>query len=82
MTVRSDSATPDRAPVGPPKPNEAPAPGTVVAHNRSLGLDIGAETATARWRGEPVDYDHALLVLMAAWDAGHYPPRPDASLST
>ena len=75
-------SAPDRAPVGPPKPNEAPAPGTVVAHNRSLGLDIGAETATARWRGEPVDYDHALLVLMAAWDAGHYPPRPDASLST
>ena len=46
----------------------------------SLGLDIGARTATARWLGEPVDYDHALLVLMAAWDAGHHPPRPGSSL--
>ena len=74
-------SAPDGAPVGPPKPSEVSAPGTVVAHNRSLGLDIGARTATARWLGEPVDYDHALLVLMAAWDAGHYTPRPGTSLS-
>ena len=73
-------SAPNGAPVGPPKPNEASAPDTLVAHNRTLGLDVGAATATARWLGEPVDYDHALLVLMAAWDAGHYPPRPDSSL--
>ena len=72
-------SAPDGAPVGPPKPREASAPGVLVAHNRSLGLDIGAETATARWRGEPFDYDQALFVLMAAWDAGRSPPRLGSS---
>ena len=72
-------SAPDGASVGPPKPNVASTPCTLVAHNRSLGLDIGAKTATARWLGEPVDYDHALLVLMAAWDGGHYRPMPGSS---
>ena len=69
----------DGAPVGPPKPSEASTPGILEVHNRTLGLDIGAETAIARWRGEPFDYDHALLVLMGAWDSGRTPPRPDSS---
>ena len=71
---------PNGGPAGPPERSEASAPGTLVAHNRSLGLDIGAETAIALWRGEPVDYDHALLVLMAAWDSGRSAPRPDGSI--
>ena len=75
-------SAPDGTPVGPPGPSEAPEPGVLVGHNRSLGLDIGAETAIARWRGEPFDYDHALLVLMAKWDSHRSVPRPDASLST
>ena len=73
-------SAPNGAPVNPPEPSEASTPGTLVAHNRSLGLDIGPGTATAGWLGEPVDYDHALLVLMAAWDASHYRPSPGSSL--
>ena len=72
-------SAPNGAPVSPPRPSAASTPGTLVAHNRSLGLNIGAGTATARWLGEPVDYDHALLVLMAAWDTGHYRSRPGSS---
>ena len=73
---------PNGAPVGPPKPSEASTPEILAARNRSLGLDIDAETATARWLGEPVDYDHALLVLMAKWDAGRFPSGCDSSLPT
>ena len=51
---------------------------TIVVTGAANG--IGAETAIARWRGEPFDYDHALLVLMAKWDAGRSPPRPDSSI--
>ena len=75
-------SAPNGAPVSLPKPNEASAPGIVIAHNRSLGLDIGAETAVARWRGEPFDYDQALFVLMAKWGSRRSAPWPDASLST
>ena len=74
-------SVPGGAPIGPPKPSEVSAPGIDLAHNRSLGLDIGAGTATARRLGEPVDYDHALLVLMDAWDAGRSAPRPSSSVS-
>ena len=34
--------------------------------NETLGLDIDRETATARWRGEPFDYDQGVTVMMAA----------------
>ena len=67
--------------VGPSKPSEPSAPGTIIAHSRSWGsTSAPGRPPRARWLGEPVDYDHALLVLMAAWDAGHYPPRSDSSL--
>ena len=55
-------------PVRAPAPREASSSGTVVAQNDALGLAIDSETAMAHWHGEPIDYDHAVMVAMYAWN--------------
>jgi hypothetical protein len=35
----------------------------IETENREQGLSISANTAATRWRGETMDYDHAILVL-------------------
>ena len=62
--------------VRPPCRQETPSPDAIVLRNQSLGLAIDCETATARWHGERIDYDHALMVTMASWDSGD--TRPEA----
>ena len=57
------AANPLRAPV----PNEDSTPGTIATRNEALGLAIDRDTAVARWHGEPIDYDHAVMVTMHAW---------------
>ena len=61
---------PNGNPVRAPVPCEASSPATVAARNDALGLAIDRETATARWHGEPIDYDHAVMVAMYAWGQG------------
>ena len=39
----------------------------IVSHNEALGLAIDGRTATARWDGQPVDYDQGIMVVMASW---------------
>jgi len=39
-----------------------------TADNEALGLAIDGRTATARWDGQPVDYDQAVMVAMASWE--------------
>lgn len=51
-------------------PREAPSPDTILSHNDALGLAIDSETAMAHWHGEPIDYDHAVMVAMYAWGSG------------
>ena len=67
--------TPHGWTVGPPQPNEASSPETIVIQNESLGIAIDCETATAHWHGERIDYDHALMVTMASWDSGDTVPE-------
>ena len=62
--------------ISPPRRQATSSPDTIVAQNQSLGLAIDCETATAHWHGERIDYDHALMVAMAAWDSGD--TRPEA----
>ena len=50
-----------------PSPIEVPSPATIVARNDARGLAIDRETAMARWHGEPIDYDHAIMVTMHEW---------------
>ena len=50
-----------------PSPIEASSPAAIVARNDARGLAIDRETATARWLGEPIDYDHAIMVTMYMW---------------
>ena len=33
-------------------------------------MAIDGRTATARWDGQPVDYDQAVMVAMASWGPG------------
>ena len=61
---------PNGAAVRAPAPREASSPGTVVARNEALGLAISSETAKAHWHGERIDYDHAVMVTMYAWNDG------------
>ena len=53
-----------------PAPCEASSPDTILSLNDALGLAIDSETATAHWHGEPIDYDHAVMVTMHAWNGG------------
>ena len=62
--------------IRPPRRQETSSPDTIVLQNHTLGLAIDCETATAHWHGERIDYDHALMVAMAAWDSGD--TRPEA----
>ena len=57
---------PDGDPVRPPRRREPSSPATIVNRNEALGLAIDRKTATARWRGEPFDYDQGVMVMMAA----------------
>ena len=56
--------------VRPPQTSGPSSPEVIVAQNETLGLTIDGRTATARWDGEPVDYDQAVMVAMASWNAG------------
>ena len=82
-------------PVRAPAPSEASSPGTVAVRNDALGLAINRETAVARWHGERIDYDHAVMVTMYAWglegarpgaeqtpEVHEHPPAPIATMST
>ena len=50
-----------------PSPTESSSHATIVAWNDACGLAIDRETAMAGWLGEPLDYDHAIMVAMHAW---------------
>ena len=51
-----------------PTPSPGPSsPEVIVGHNEALGLAIDGRTATARWDGQPVDYDQGIMVAMALW---------------
>ena len=56
--------------VRPPQTPGPSSPAVIVAHNETLGLTIDGRTATARWDGQPVDYDQAVMLAMASWEAG------------
>ena len=56
--------------VSAPVPHEPSSPDTILFHNEALGLAIDSETAMAHWHGEPIDYDHAVMVAMYAWGSG------------
>ena len=62
--------------IRPPQRKATSSPGNIIVQNESLGLAIDCETATAHWHGERIDYDHALMVVMASWDSGD--TRPEA----
>ena len=57
---------PDGDTIRPTQRQETSSPFTIVIRNEALGLAIDRETATARWRGEPFDYDQGVMVMMAA----------------
>ena len=40
---------------------------------------IDGTTATARWDGQPVDYDQAVMVAMASWEARDNRPETGAA---
>ena len=61
---------PNGAAVRAPVPHEPSSPDTILSHNDTLGLAIDSETAMAHWHGEPIDYDHAVMVTMYAWGSG------------
>ena len=87
---------PNGAAVRAPVPHEPSSPDTILSHNDALGLAIDSETAMAHWHGEPIDYDHAVMVTMYTWGSGDpYPgteqihgsprstlPHPSATMST
>ena len=56
--------------VRPPQSSGPSSPEVIVSHNEALGLAIDSRTATARWDGQPVDYDQAVMVAMASWGPG------------
>ena len=53
--------------VRPPQSPGPSSPEVLVGRNEALGLTIDGRTATARWDGQPVDYDQAVMVAMASW---------------
>ena len=53
--------------VWPPQTPASSSPEVIVDQNETLGLAIDGWTATARWDGQPVDYDQAVMVAMASW---------------
>ena len=55
--------------VRPPRTPGASSPEVIVRQNEALGMIIDGTTATARWDGQPVDYDQAVMVAMASWEA-------------
>ena len=57
--------------VRPPRTPGPSSPEVIVGHNEALGLTIDSRTATARWDGQPVDYDQGIMVAMASWDTGN-----------
>ena len=57
--------------VRPPQTHSPSSPEVIAGHNEALGLAIDGRTATARWDGQPVDYDQAVMVAMASWDTSH-----------
>ena len=61
--------------IRPLRQRETSLPDTIIIQNESLGLAIDCETATARWHGERIDYDHALMVAMASWNSGDTQPE-------
>ena len=75
-TARSGSPTPTAWPFALRDGGRPHRPDTIVLRNKSLGLAVDCETATAHWHGERIDYDHALMVSMASWDSGD--TRPEA----
>ena len=58
---------PNGNPVRAPTPHEPSSPDTILSHNDALGLAIDSKIAMARWHGERIDYDHAVMVTMYAW---------------
>ena len=62
-----------------PSPIEASSTATIVVQNDARGLEIDRETAMARWLGEPLDYDHAIMVTMHAWREKSTSPHSDSS---
>ena len=66
------------------RPLQTPGPSSpevIVGHNEALGLAIDGETATARWRGERIDYDQAVMVAMAFWNAGDNGPEAGTTIA-
>ena len=57
--------------VRPPQPPGPSSPEAIIAQNEALGLAIDGRTATARWDGQPVDYDQGIMVAMASWPSTH-----------
>jgi len=61
---------PNGAAVRAPALREPSSSDTILSHNDALGLAINRETAMARWHGERIDYDHAVMVTVHAWNRG------------
>ena len=57
-------------------------PGAIVRQNEVLGMVIDGRTATARWDGQPVDYDQAVMVAMASWSARDNRPGTGAAAAS
>ena len=67
---------PDGRTVRPPQSPGPSSPEAIARHNEALGLAIDDRTATARWDGQPVDCDQAVMVAMASWGPGN--PRAES----
>ena len=65
--------------VRPPRTPGASSPEVIVRRNEALGMIIDGNTATARWDGQPVDYDQAVMVAMASWEARDNRPETGAA---
>ena len=65
--------------VRPPRTPGASSPEVIVRRNEALGMIIDGTTATARWDGQPVDYDQAVMVAMASWEARDNRPETGAA---
>ena len=65
--------------VRPPRTPGGSSPEDIVRQNEARGVVIDGRTATARWDGQPVDYDQAVMVAMASWEARDYRPRTDVA---
>ena len=65
--------------VRPPRTLGASSPEVIVRRNEALGMIIDGTTATARWDGQPVDYDQAVMVAMASWEARDNRPETGAA---